>query len=273
MCAESFKRATIKPSLGWSLGRLGSRLLDQKEWFDLLHALPDGDCWHECVRSFMRSLPLFRKEYAQLEAMVPKYRSRLKKQTATWSATACTLFDYGQKSEVVKWTRDWRSYPDLEAKDLIPVVAARWELYQFREARRAADHGLKLPEDNTTSLLRVWAGLDALLLRKFEVALEHAQNIDIAHLHGWYQVGYRMLVTTLEALPGAQSGATPPNRDAVKRMIAQMLPSQFLADTPFTGDQLSKWLARQLAARLAEAHGHRLTAWKHRMIAFSYTIK
>jgi hypothetical protein len=271
--SDSFKKSATKPTVGWALGRLCSRLLEQKECLDLLKSIPEGDCWHECVRSLMRSMPLFRKEYRQLEAIVQKYGSRLKKQTATWSATASTLFDYGRNSEVVKWTRDWRSYPDLAARDLVPVVASRWELYQFRAARRAMEQGLTLPEDSTTPLLRVWAGLDALLLRKFDLALEHARNIVVPNLHGWYQVGYRMLVTTLESLPGADAAGSPINRETVKQLIVQMQPGEFLAETPFVSDQLSKWLSRQLAARIAEAHGRRLTAWKHRLIAFSYTIK
>lgn len=270
--SETFKKSPIKPAIGWTLGRLASRLFEQKEWLDLLKSIPEGDCWHECVRSYMRSMPLFRREYKLLESMIQKYRSRLKKQTATWSATANTLFDYGWNSEVVKWTRDWRSYPDLVTKDLIPVVATRWELYQFREARKAMEHGLKLTEDSTTSLLRVWAGLDALLLRKFELALEQARNVVVTDLHGWYQIGYRLLVSTLESLPSANADASP-NREAVKQLIAQLQPSKFLVDTPFATDQLSKWLARQMAARIAEAYGHRFTAWKHRLMAFSYTIK
>ena len=271
--ADTAKKTVIKPAVGWALGRLCARLMESRDCMDLLKSLPDGECWHEFVRSLMRSMPHFRKEYQQLQGIIQKYRARLKKQTPTWSATASTLFDYGWNSEVVKWTRDWRSYPDLTTRDLIPVVASRWELYQFRAARLAMDNGLALPEDNHTSLLRVWAGLDALLQRKYNLALDHARQIGVQNLHGWYQIGYRLLVTTLESLPGVISDEPSPKRDVVKQLIAQLQPSVMLADTPFLGDPLSKWLSHQLAARVAEAYGHRLTAWKNRAIAFTLTIK
>jgi hypothetical protein len=221
----------------------------------------------------MRSMRTNQKPYSQLEAIVNKYRSRLKKESESWSATANTLFDYGQNSETVKWTRDWRSYPDLTVKDLIPVVAARWELYQFRAARLAIEHALSLPEENVTSLLRVWAGLDALLQRKHDVALDHARNIAVQHLHGWYQLGYRMLVTAIESLPNIIGHEGRLDNATVKQLVAQLRPKDFLVDTPFANDQLSKWLCRQLSASIAEAHGHRLTAWSQRLIAFTYTVR
>lgn len=268
--SESARKANIKPTVGWALGRLSARLQNDREFMNQLKTIPDGDCWHEYVRSFIRSMRHFRKERQLLDGLVQKYRLRIKKQTKTWSATASTLFDFGANSEVVKWTRDWRSYPDLVTKDLIPVIASRWELYQFREARKAIEQGLSLPQDETSTLLRVWAGLDALLSRKNAAALDHARHVIVQNLHGWYVMGYRMLVTTLESLPADKTAGS--HEDAQK-LIASMTPKEFLAETPFVNDQLTKWLSRQLAARIAEAYGHRFTAWKHRLMAFCYTLK
>lgn len=266
--SETARKCEIKPAVGWSLGRLCARLLDQRGLIDQLKSIPNDAYWHECVRSYLSSMRKFGKEYPLLQAIIAKFRSRLKKQTPTFSATASTLFDFGLMSEVVKWTRDWRSYPDLVTKDLIPVVSARWELYQFREARKAIVQGLSLPEDEHTSWLRVLAGLDALLTRQVDAALEHARNVNVSSLQGLYQIGYRMLVTTLESMPGAASEHVR----STQHLIARLDPKEFLADTPFINDKLTKWLSRQMAARIAEAYGHRFTAWKHRLVAFSYTL-
>ncbi len=271
IASDTNRKIATPPAIGWALGRLTARLLSPAECMDLLRTVPESECWHEFVRSLLRAMPPFRKEASQLEAIIQKYRSRLKKQTASWAAAASTLFDYGKNSEVVKWTRDWRAYPDLAARDLVSVVAARWELYQFREARKAMAHGLSLPEEPSSSLLRVWAGLDALLQRDFEAALDNARQVSVSNLHGWYQFGYRLLVSTLEALPAAQAASI--SREVVQQQLDSLHPNEFLKDTPFAKDQLTKWLVRQMVARVAQAYGRPLAAWKHRLIAFGYTIK
>ncbi len=132
------------------------------------------------MRAQFAAIPAaFPERVSTVREYLQKYRVRLKKHTATWSATANTLFDYGRNSDVVKWTRDCESYPDLSTRDLIPVVASRWELYQFRAARLAWNMVYLCPRTATHRLLARLGSLDALLLRKFDEALDHARNIAV----------------------------------------------------------------------------------------------
>ncbi len=270
--ALTAKKAAISPSLGWALGRLCARLHDKPANLQLLKSLPDGDAWHTLVGCLLGSLKSFHKRYPQLEAIIQKYRLRLKRVTDSWYATAHALLEYGKYAEVVKWTRDWRSYPDLKPNYLIPVIVARFETYQFRTARPAIEHGLSLSAGSKNQRLLVLAAVDAMLQRDIATAAAHAREIQVQELHGWYAMAYRLVVTTVQAL---ECAVNPPMLDAleVQKLIDQLVPAVFLANTGYAHDQLAKWFCRIFAAQIATAHGHHLAAWKHRLIAFNYTLR
>ncbi len=240
---------------------------------ELLKSLPDGDSWHACARSLLEGLPLFGKDYELLDVIVQKYRSRLKNQTTTWSTISWALAHYGRTEEIITWTRDWRSYPDLRVADLVPAIAARWHVLQIREARKAISYGLTLPEDHATSQLKLWAGLDALLQRQTKQARNYAQGITPTMLSGWETLGYQLLRETLSALPndGAKDVRLP--RASMRERLERLRPEKLLAGSPYANLVLSQWLSHQLFARVAQAHGRPFTAWRHRFTAFALTFK
>ncbi|MCC6510050.1 MAG: tetratricopeptide repeat protein, partial [Pirellulaceae bacterium] len=273
--------ASLKPAVGIALGNLIVRVQNAASIMATLKKIPDGDSWHETTRSMLRGLIQFQKEASLVDMVRQKFTTRIKLRTETWAAMASIMFDYGRNSEVVKWTSDWRRRTDVTAKNMLVVVASRWELFQLGAARQATLHALSLEEDESTPLLHVWAGLDALLRGNHVQALEHARTVSAHQMVGWYQVGYLILVNALDALPGLLLSVSPgalsdqagPSKQEARQLVAAFKPGVFPLDAPFANDQMTKWLLRQVAARVAQAHGLTVASWINRLTAFSYTWK
>ena len=158
------------------------------------------------------------------------------------------------------------------------AVACRFECFQQKAAKRIIDHSLTLPEDDGTPLLHVWAGLDALLQGEHAPALAHARQIGMHQMNHWYVVGYRVLVSALEAVPSlltenaARAAALPSKIDA-KQRVALFHPSRFGIEPQFAKDRLTLWLLRRMVAEVSRSRHlyglwaiNRIQAWRARWI-------
>lgn len=272
--SELTRVSTVTPNQagqGVALGRLLGRVGSTGQCLAVLKSLPDGELWHETVQTLLRSMAGFRKEFALVPRLRVKYKKRLRAKTNSWAAVSATLLDYGQNSDVVKWTRDWQQRTDATPLQLVAVVASRWECFQFKAARRATEHALTLTADDGTPLFHVWAGIDAVLRGENIVALEHARQVSIHQLSQWYIVGYRILVCALESLPGTLGDKPPQTKAQSRQMVDALCPSKFPLEPPFVIDQLTKWLLRRVAARVAYSHGLVFRGAFNRFVAFGYT--
>lgn len=256
---EQLREQIIKnPQLeaaGTALGRLLGRLSSTPDCLQTLRLLPDGEAWQCAVRTLLRSMAGFRKENALLQAIVAKHKKRLTNKTETWAAVASTLLDFGQNVQVVRWTQDCLNRSDATPLQLVSAVASRWENFQIASARPIIEQGLKKQEDDGTPLLHVWAGLDALLSGNDSAALEHARQVGMHQLGQWYIVGYRILVTSIEAMPELLAGQAKSEHTIIQAKVDALHPKAFQLEPQYARDPLTKWILYRVAARIARSHG------------------
>lgn len=260
------RAATENPQqagVGAALGRLIGRVYSSKEGFKTLKRLPDGDAWHAAARAALRSMAGFRKGPSLLEDVTRRFRKRLKSRTESWAAVATTMMDFGQNEAARAWTRDWAAHGDARPLQLVGAVACRWECFRRGEARPIVNHALTLEEDDGTGLIRLWAGLDALLGGDNVAALNHAREISMHQMAQWYVVGYRILVAALEAMPGLVDDAPVRSKSEAQALVRSFSPYQFGVGPEYHRDRLTLWLLRRVAAAVARAHHLSGTAaWK-----------
>lgn len=240
-----------------ALGRLLAREYDSAKLREVFKKMPKGNAWNACMKATLRSIPAHKRTVGILTNFTITFRKQILASTATWGALAQTYSDYSMSDEVIQATKDWKKRADATPTHLIAVLAARFERFRWKEGKAIVDHALKTPEDSNSHILHVWAGLIALAEGDGRKGLQHAQQVRVHELSGWYVLANRILVAGIECL--LEEG--PLDATTTKGMVQYFLPKNFPIEPAFKKDRVTIWFLNSIRAQVAKKYKQNLAYW------------
>lgn len=253
--SENIRSAPDNALYGSALGRLLVRVQRDPQLMKTLRKLPDGSAWHACLCFVLRSLGGFERTLALLQKIKRKFGKRARSRTTTWAAMSNALMNFGKNADVVAWTADWKKRADITPPQMVSVAASNFELFRRRTAMEAAERGLAIADGESADgvdLLHIWLGLDRLISGDCAKALYHARHVNPHSLHGWYVLGYRLLVSAVESVQLADPTA---GKLVARELLNRFSQAEFVRDPQFKEDRLTAWLLLKIQALLAKQLG------------------
>jgi tetratricopeptide (TPR) repeat protein len=132
---------------------------------------------------------LFENQYfEQMEEVIRRESDWLREDSVTWATVGRLLANMGNNRAVRNWFSDWATRPRIEPWMLMPIVLVLRDANEDHEANRVSQRALKLPQDGSTGLHRLWIALDGLLAGNgkdngADVALRQVAREKLGDLH------------------------------------------------------------------------------------------